>query len=86
MGTNNVKYFLQGSNAAIIYDPVANVVTAQAIDGVFATAKKEVTECLQGMGYREVTKEALEDLGFAVPKHVDKTDYTVRDSKRYTMF
>jgi hypothetical protein len=38
------------------------------------------------MGYREVDKDMLADLGFDAPKEADKTDYTVRDSKRYTMF
>jgi hypothetical protein len=86
MGTNTDKihYFLMGSGAAIIYDPVKNVVEAQAINGVFAVAKKDAVELLRERGYAETTVEQLNDLGFAVPKVPDRVDYTVRDDNRYT--
>jgi hypothetical protein len=84
---NNVKYFLRGEAASIIWDPKANCVVAMSSPaGVFATVDKHVVGMLDALGYKAVDRERLEELGFTAPAP-DRVDFTVKkDSPKYTKF
>jgi len=84
MAQNNVRFFLQGGGARLLWDPDKNRVHACAVNGVFAVTDKTVAAGLTKNGYVEVTAERLAELGFKQPPKPDVTDWNVRHDARYT--
>lgn len=82
-----VTYFKRNGLPALVWCTQRNLIVAHAdpVSNCFAVTDPATVALLDKLGYVQTSAEAIEAVGLPLPA-ADRTDYTVRESGRYSKF